>query len=223
METRRLGTSDMEISRVGVGTAPIGSSPEWNVYWGPQDEDEAIRAIRTALDLGVNWIDTAPFYGWGRAERIVGEAIQGRRDELFIFTKCGTLPDGKGGWFESLRPESIRRELEASLRNLRADHVDLYQFHDPEPATPIEESWSEMHRLIREGKVRNGGLSNHPAELVERALKVGPVISNQVQYNPLERDTEADVMPSVSEMESACWDGDRSPRAPSRTDLTSRP
>jgi len=108
----------MEISRVGIGTAPIGSTPEWRVYWGPQDEDEAIRAIRTALDLGVNWIDTAPFYGWGRAERIVGKAIRGRRDEVFIFTKCGTLPDGKGGWFTSLRPDSIRRELEASLRNL---------------------------------------------------------------------------------------------------------
>jgi len=185
----------MEISRVGIGTAPIGSTPEWRVYWGPQDEDEAIRAIRTALDLGVNWIDTAPFYGWGRAERIVGKAIRGRRDEVFIFTKCGTLPDGKGGWFTSLRPDSIRRELEASLRNLETEYVDLYQFHDPDPATPIEESWSEMHRLVREGKVRYGGLSNHPVDLIGKAMKVGPVISNQVQYNPLERNVEREVLP----------------------------
>ena len=131
METRRLGKSALEITKVEVGTAPIGSTPEWSVYWGPQDEDVAIKTIRTAIDVGVNWIDTAPFYGWGRAEQIVGKAIKGRRDQVHIFTKCGTISDGKGGWVENLKPESIRRELKQSLQRLQTDHVDLYQFHDP--------------------------------------------------------------------------------------------
>ena len=151
LKTRSLGKSDLRITRVGVGTAPVGSTPEWRVYWGPQDEKVAIKTIQTAIDLGVNWIDTAPFYGWGRAEQIVGKAIKGRRDEVHIFTKCGTLPDGKGGWSENLKPESIRRELKESLQRLQTDYVDLYQFHDPDPRTPIEESWKEMQHLIDQG------------------------------------------------------------------------
>ena len=98
LATRRLGQSDLEITRVGIGTAPIGSTPSWRIYWGPQNESEAIRAIEAALDLGVNWIDTAPFYGWGRAEQIVGKALRGKRDSVYIFTKCGTLGDEQGDW-----------------------------------------------------------------------------------------------------------------------------
>src|SRR2546429_9695513 len=134
MERRCLGP--FEISAVGVGTAPLGSTSDWAIWWGPQDRREAIGAITRALDLGVNWIDTAPFYGWGRAEQIVGKAIKGRRDEVHIFTKCGTLPDGKGGWSENLKPESMRNELKESLQRLQTDYVDLYQFHDPDPKTP---------------------------------------------------------------------------------------
>ena len=96
LETSRLGQSDLEITRIGIGTAPIGSTPDWRIYWGVQDESESIRTIEAALDLGVNWIDTAPFYGWGNAERIVGKALQGKRDKVYIFTKCGTLQDGAG-------------------------------------------------------------------------------------------------------------------------------
>src|SRR5437867_11786718 len=131
LEKVRLGKSNLDITRVGIGTAPIGSSPNWHVYWGPQDEQTAIKAIRKALDIGVNWIDTAPFYGWGRAEEIVGKAIQGRRDDVYIFTKCGTVPDGRGGSVEDLSPENITRELDASLIRLGTDYVDLLQFHDP--------------------------------------------------------------------------------------------
>lgn len=195
LEKVKLGNSDLKISRVGIGTAPIGSSSNWRVYWGPQDENSSIRTIHTALDLGVNWIDTAPFYGWGRAEEIVGKALKGRRDDAYIFTKCGTLPDGKGGSVENLTPENIRREVEASLRRLGTDHIDLLQFHDPDSKTPIEESWRTMQKLIREGKIRFGGLSNHPVDLLERAMRIGPVVSNQVQYSPLERKVEKDVMP----------------------------
>ncbi len=195
LETTRLGQSGLEITRVGIGTAPIGSNPSWSIYWGPQNESEAIRAIDVALDLGVNWIDTAPFYGWGRAEQIVGKALQGKRDRVYIFTKCGTLPNEQGGWREDLTPASIRREIEASLHRLQSDYIDLYQFHDPDPLTPIEESWATMQTLIQEGKVRYGGLSNHPIDLVQRAMTVAPITSNQHQYNLLHRAIEYDVLP----------------------------
>src|SRR6266498_1054464 len=155
LEMRRLGRSDLEITKVGIGTAPLGSTPNWRVYWGPQDEKTAIRAIQTALDTGVNWIDTAPFYGWGKAEEIVGKAVKERREEVYIFTKCGTIPDGKGGSTENLKPDMIKREVEASLGRLQTDYIDL----------------------------------------LERAMKVGPVTSNQVQYNPLQRKIEKDILP----------------------------
>jgi aryl-alcohol dehydrogenase-like predicted oxidoreductase len=194
MDRYRLGATELEITRVGVGTAPIGSGRDWPVFWGPQDEDEAIRAIRRALDLGVNWIDTAPFYGWGRAEEIVARALDGRRDGTLLFTKCGTMPDESGSRMD-LRPETIRADLEASLRRLRVDSVDLLQFHDVDRATPIEESWGELQQLIAEGKVRNGGISNHPADLVERALEVGPVSALQYEYSLLGRRAEENILP----------------------------
>ena len=188
MERRLLGP--LEISAVGVGTAPLGSSRDWAIWWGEQDAHEGMRAIHRAFDLGVNWIDTAPFYGWGRAEEIVGRALAGRRDDVLVFTKCGTFPDR-----EDLRPESIRADLEQSLRRLRLDYVDLLQFHDPDPSTPIEASWAALHELVQEGKVRFGGLSNHPSELVERALAVGPVTALQHQLSLLARETEREILP----------------------------
>jgi aryl-alcohol dehydrogenase-like predicted oxidoreductase len=195
LETSRLGQSGLVITRVGIGTAPIGTTPHWRIYWGPQSESEAIRTIEAAIDLSVNWIDTAPFYGWGRAEQIVGKAVRGKRDRVYIFTKCGTLRDEQGNESENLQPMSIRREVEASLRNLQTDYIDLYQFHDPDPGTPIEESWAAMQALIQEGKVRYGGLSNHTIDLMERAMTVAPITSNQHQYNLLYRAIEQDVLP----------------------------
>src|SRR5438105_777004 len=167
---RVLGESELSISPVGVGTAPIGSTPGWSIYWGHQDEQDAVRAIHAAIDEGVNWIDTAPFYGWGRAEEIVGRAIRDRRDRVFVFTKCGTMNDRAGGDYMDLSPAAIRRDVEASLRRLGTDHVDLVQLHDPDPRVPIEESWAEVQRLIDRGAVRYGGLSNHPVPLIDRAL-----------------------------------------------------
>jgi aryl-alcohol dehydrogenase-like predicted oxidoreductase len=207
LETSRLGQSNLYITRVGIGTAPIGSTPGWRIYWGPQDESEAIRAIEAALDLGVNWIDTAPFYGWGRAERIVGKALRGKRGRVYIFTKCGTLQDVQGGEREDLTPASMRREVEASLRNLQTDYIDLYQFHDPDPNTPIEESWAAMQTLIQEGKVRYGGLSNHTIELMQRAMAIAPITSNQHQYNLLNRAIERDVLPFSQQHNIGvlCW------------------
>ena len=200
MERRLLGDTDLEVTSVGVGTAPIGSGRDWPAWWGPQDERESVRTIHTALELGVNWIDTAPFYGWGRAEEIVGRALHERADdEVLVFTKCGTLPDEERGDRMDLRPETIRADLDASLRRLRRERVDLLQLHDVDQTTPIEESWGEVQRLIEEGKVRYGGISNHPAADVERALAVGPVGALQYQYSLLHRTAEADILPLAAE------------------------
>jgi aryl-alcohol dehydrogenase-like predicted oxidoreductase len=195
MDLRRLGPSDLEISRLGIGTAPIGSRPgEWWVNWGPQDDGDSVRAIHAAVDGGVNWVDTAPFYGWGHAEEVAGRALAGR-ENVFVFTKCGTLRRDGGGDFMDLSPESIRRGCEQSLRRLRRERIDLLQFHDPDPNMPIEESWGALQELVAQGKVRHGGLSNHPPGLVERALAVGPVAALQFQYSALARAHEEDLLP----------------------------
>jgi aryl-alcohol dehydrogenase-like predicted oxidoreductase len=194
MERRQLGGTDLEITPVGIGTAPIGSGRDWPAWWGPQDERDSIRAIHGALDAGVNWIDTAPFYGWGRAEEVVARALDGRRDDVLVFTKCGTFPAENGSRMD-LRPASIRAEVEEGLRRLRTDRLDLLQMHDEDPDTPIEESWGEVQRLLDEGKVRYGGISNHRAEQVERALAIGPIGALQYQYSLLYRNHESDILP----------------------------
>jgi aryl-alcohol dehydrogenase-like predicted oxidoreductase len=199
VERRPLGTSDLAITPVGVGTAPIGSAPGvWSVNWGTQDEGDAIRAIHAALDAGVNWIDTAPFYGWGRAEEIVGRALHGR-DDVLVFTKCGTLRRDGGDDYMDLRPETVRADLEASLRRLGRERVDLLQPHDRDPSVPVEETWGTVLELVAEGKVRHGGLSNHRPDEIERALAVGPVASLQHQYSAVAREVEADVLPVALE------------------------
>jgi len=195
MERRRLGPSDLLISRVGVGTAPIGSRPgEWWVDWGPQDDQDSVRAIHAAVDGGVNWVDTAPFYGWGHAEEVVGQGLAGR-DDVLVFTKCGTWRRDDGDDYMDLRPEAIRRDCEQSLRRLGRERIDLLQFHDVDRTVPIEESWGALQKLIAEGKVRHGGLSNHPADLVERALAVGPAVSLQFQYSAIVREHEDNLLP----------------------------
>jgi aryl-alcohol dehydrogenase-like predicted oxidoreductase len=199
MERRPLGGSDLAITPRGIGTAPIGSVPgHWWVNWGAQDERDSVAAIHAALDAGVNWIDTAPFYGWGRAEEVVGRALQGR-DEVLVFTKCGTLRREDGGDYMDLRPDAVRADLEASLRRLQRDHVDLLQPHDRDQQVPIEETWGAIGELIAEGKVRHPGLSNHPPELVERALAVGPVASLQFEYSALQRREEERLLPFALE------------------------
>ena len=195
MERRRFGPTDLEISRVGIGTAPIGSRPgEWWVNWGPQDDGDSIRAIHAALDGGFNWIDTAPFYGWGHAEEVVARALAGR-DDVLVFTKCGTWRREDGDDYMDLSPAAIRRDVEASLRRLGREQIDLLQFHDTDRNVPIEESWGALLELVAEGKVRHGGLSNHRPELVERALALGPVAGLQFQYSALVRDDEQRLLP----------------------------
>jgi aryl-alcohol dehydrogenase-like predicted oxidoreductase len=199
VERRPLGYSDLTISRLGVGTAPIGSRPgEWWVNWGTQDDGDSIRAIHTAVEGGANWVDTAPFYGWGHAEEIVGRALDGR-DDVLVFTKCGTWRREDGDDYMDLRPEAVRDDCEGSLRRLGREQLDLLQFHDVDRSVPIEESWGALQELIAEGKVRYGGLSNHPPELVERALAVGPVAALQFQYSALVRGHEESLLPLAEE------------------------
>jgi aryl-alcohol dehydrogenase-like predicted oxidoreductase len=178
------------LSRLGLGTAPLGSSPDWQVWWGELDDATAIATIRTALDVGVGWIDTAPFYGWGRAERLVGQAIRGRRQAVKIFTKCGTVPDGRGGSREDTSPANVRNDLVNSLQRLGTDYVDVLQVHDHDSSVPIEETWGEIHRLIEEGKVLAGGLSNHSIDLMARAKATGPLSVVQHRYSLLHREVE---------------------------------
>lgn len=206
MERRRLGANGPEISVLGIGTAPIGSGREW-VYWGAQDETAAVEAIRAGIDAGADWIDTAPFYGWGRAEEIVRRALAGRRDDVLVFTKCGTMPDAERVSRMDNRPEAIRADLEASLRRLGVDHVDLLQLHDVDRETPIEESWGELQRLTEEGKIRWAGLSNHAGELVERAHAVFPVTSCQERLNLLEEPKHPSVLEIVRRhgIGLLCW------------------
>jgi len=179
-------------SRVGLGTAPLGSRIEGPLWWGPQDPDDAVGAVRAALDAGVDWIDTAPFYGWGRAEELIGQAVAGRRDEVRILTKCGTVRRADGRAAEDASPAAVRAGLQQSLRRLRTDYVDVLQVHDPDPATAIEDTWAAITDLVSEGLIRAGGLSNHPVELMARAHAVAPVAVVQHQYSVLHRAPETD-------------------------------
>ena len=149
-------------------------------------------AIRAALDAGIDWLDTAPFYGWGRAEEIVGEAVRGRRDGLAILTKCGTVRRPDGSWHEDGSAQAVRADLEASLRRLGTDHVDVLQLHDPDPDVPVEETVGAIAQLVTEGKVLGIGLSNHPADLLARGHAVAPIAVVQHQWSILHHDDVAD-------------------------------
>ena len=170
----------------------MGSLADGPLWWGPQDRDTAVAAILTALDIGVDWIDTAPFYGWGRAEEIVGEALRGRRDQVAILTKCGTVRRPDGTWHEDGSPAAIRADLEASLRRLGTDHVDVLQLHDPDSGVPVEETVGAMAELVADGKVRSIGLSNHPADLLERGHAVAPIAVVQHQWSILHHGADAE-------------------------------
>jgi aryl-alcohol dehydrogenase-like predicted oxidoreductase len=181
-------------SRIGLGTAPLGSREEGPLWWGPQDEATAVRTIHAALEGGLTWIDTAPFYGWGRAEELVGRAVAGRRGDVMILTKCGTVRQADGSWAEDGRPAAVRADLEASLVRLRTDHVDVLQLHDPDPSVPVEETVDAMAELVAEGKARHIGLSNHPLELLHRAQAVAPLDVVQHQWSILHHPPDTDAV-----------------------------
>ena len=194
MQRRRLGNSDLSITPVGFGAWAIGGGG-WAFAWGPQDDADSVGAIREALDLGINWIDTAAVYGLGHSEEVVARALEGVRNRPYVFTKCARVWDAKGQIGKSLKAESIRRECEASLRRLKVDVIDLYQLHWPEPPEDIDEGWRTMVKLKEEGKVRWIGVSNFSAAQMERVSRYGPITSLQPPYSMLRRDVEESVLP----------------------------
>lgn len=200
LPTRQLGTSDLNITRVGFGAWATGGGG-WSFGWGPQDDNESIAAINHAVELGVNWIDTAAIYGLGHSEEVVGRAIKkiAPADRPNIFTKCGMVWDGNDRMKEpvrTLRPDSIRRECEASLRRLGVDRIDLYQFHWPdETGIAIEESWRMMVQLKEEGKVRAIGVSNFDVSLLRKIEAIHHVDSLQPPFSLIRRDAAAAEIP----------------------------
>jgi len=198
MQTRNLGNSGLKITPIGIGAWAMGGG-QWAFSWGAQDDNASIAAIHTALDAGVNWIDTAAVYGLGHSEEVVGRAIRGRSQRPYIFTKCSRVWNEKGEIGHSLKSASIRNELEASLRRLALDVIDLYQIHWPQPDEDIEEGWRTLAELQKEGKVRYIGVSNFNAEQMRRAEKIAPITSLQPNYNIVTRDIEKSVLPYCKE------------------------
>src|SRR5216683_2485759 len=195
MQMKRLGNSDLELTTIGVGAWAMGGSG-WAFAWGPQDDDESIEAIHTALDRGVNWIDTAAVYGLGHSEEVVARALEGRSNRPYVFTKCERNWNENREIYKSLKADSIRRECENSLRRLKVDVIDLYQIHWPEPDEDVEEGWTEMARLQEQGKVRWIGVSNFNVEQMKRAMRIAPITSLQPPYSMLRRAIEQEILPS---------------------------
>jgi aryl-alcohol dehydrogenase-like predicted oxidoreductase len=204
MDTRALGNSDLHITPIGFGAWAAGGG-NWRFGWGPQDDDASVRAIQRAVDLGVNWVDTAAAYGLGHSEEVVGRAIAGlpagRRP--FVFTKCSLVWNETRKLTHNLRPDSIRREVEGSLRRLAVERIDLYQIHWPiwgtsepghDPGSYLD-AWATLAELKQSGKVRQIGVSNFTVEQLERAHAVHPVTSVQPPYSLLRRDVERAVLP----------------------------
>ncbi len=194
MEKRKLGTSGLEITRIGLGTWAMGGGG-WRYAWGPQDDKESIATIRRALDLGINWIDTAPIYGFGHAEMIVGRALKGMSERPLIATKCGILWDEKRRVWNDIKKESICKEVEASLIRLKTEAIDLYQVHWPLPEADVEEAWDTMRELVKEGKIRYAGVSNFNAAQLEKITPLMKPVSLQPPYSMLERSAEDELLP----------------------------
>ncbi len=194
MQRRRLGKSDLNVSRIGIGTWPLGGTRGQH-GWGPQSDADSLATLQAAFEGGVNWIDTAPAYGLGHAESIVGKALRGRRDTLVVATKCGLVwSDGERHTSACLRPTSIRTEVEASLRRLGIEVIDLYQIHWPSPREQLEDAWRTIANLIAEGKVRYAGASNFNLQQLEGVRSIHPVTTLQMPYNMIERGIEREML-----------------------------
>ena len=192
MGARQLGNTDMRITPIGLGTWAMGGG-NWVAGWGPQDDKDSIATIHRAIDLGINWIDTAAVYGIGHAEEVVGRALKGLSERPYVFTKCGRKaePDGIKG---VLRPDFIRSDVENSLRRLQIDVIDLCQIHWPQPDSDIELGWRTLLDLQQEGKIRYAGISNFNISQMERLQAIAPISSLQPPYSLIRRGVEEDIL-----------------------------
>ncbi len=210
LKTTRFGQTGLEITRVGFGAWAIGGGG-WEFGWGSQQDEQSIEAIQRALELGVNWIDTAAAYGFGHSEEIVGRALEGLPERPYVFTKASLLEGPGRSVIHSLKHDSILREAEASLTRLRIDAIDLYQIHWPIPEEDIEEGWSALAELKHEGLVRHIGVSNLDVEQLRRIQQIAPVETLQPQYSLIERDVEHEILPSAEREGIGVIVGFRSP------------
>lgn len=198
MQTKQLGNTDMHLTPLGMGTWAIGGGG-WVGGWGSQDDAEFIATIHKALDLGINWIDTAAAYGLGHSEEVVARALKGRSNKPYVFTKCSTVWNEKREVSNTLKADSLRKEVENSLRRLQTDVIDLYQIHWPNPDEEVEEGWSTLAQFKKEGKVRYIGISNFNVDQMQRAQKIAPISSLQPPYSLIKRDIEQDILPFCQE------------------------
>jgi aryl-alcohol dehydrogenase-like predicted oxidoreductase len=194
LKTTQLGQTGLEITRVGFGAWAIGGGG-WEFGWGPQQDEQSIAAIQRAVELGVNWIDTAAAYGFGHSEEIVGRALAGVDARPYVFTKASLLEGSDRRVVHSLKRDSIHREAHASLERLGVDAIDLYQIHWPVPDEDIEEGWSALAELKSQGLVRHIGVSNFDVEQLRRIQQIAPVETLQPQYSLIERDIEREILP----------------------------
>jgi aryl-alcohol dehydrogenase-like predicted oxidoreductase len=184
----------LHITPIGFGAWAIGGG-HWAFGWGTQDDRDSIAAIHEALDLGINWIDTAAVYGLGHSEEVVAQALDGIRQRPYVFTKCARVWDENRQIGKCLKAASIRAECEASLRRLKVDVIDLYQIHWPEPPEDIDEGWQTLVKLQEEGKVRWIGVSNFSAEQMAQIARWGPITSLQPPYSIIRREVEERILP----------------------------
>jgi len=194
LATAQLGQTGLAITRVGFGAWAIGGG-DWEFGWGAQNDAESVAAIERALELGVNWIDTAAAYGLGHSETIVRRALEGVDRRPYVFTKAGLIDGGGGRVVNRLKRDSIRREVEASLTRLAVDAIDLYQIHWPNPDHDVEEGWSAFAELKDEGLVRHIGVSNFEIDQLRRAQAIAPVETLQPPYSLVDRAVEAEILP----------------------------
>src|SRR5579859_7704135 len=181
---RTLGNSDLHLTSIGFGAWAIGGG-NWEFAWGPQDDNESVSAIHRALDLGLNWIDTAAIYGLGHSEEIVAKALKTTSHKPLVFTKCSMRWNDDRSIYRSLRANSLQEELDNSLRRLGRDTIDLYQIHWPNPEEEIEEGWEALARFKAQGKIRYIGVSNFNVDQMKRAQKIAPITSLQPPYSML--------------------------------------
>jgi len=198
MQTTRLGESDLNLTKIGLGTWAIGG-PEWEYGWGQQDKNKSIDAILCGIENGINWIDTAPAYGLGESEKVIAEALKKLNKKPVIATKCGLVSDSKRKISSCLKKESIRREVEDSLRRLEVDVIDLCQIHWPRPDADIEEGWEELVKLKSEGKIRWLGVSNFSVSQLKRVMNISKPVSLQPPFSMIERSIENVVLDFCAE------------------------